>query len=99
MKFLLENEGLTENLRKTFLVFLISHQRPISELLAPNRKDISEIYVSEFMQMAQVDIPLEQLGYSNPSLNVLKKLIGIVKNRFLLNQDFIKIINRRNSIK
>jgi hypothetical protein len=38
-------------------------------------------------------------SYSNPSLNVLEKLIGIVKNRFLLNQDFIKIINRRISIK
>ena len=38
VKFLLENEGLTDNLRKTFLIFLISHQRPMSELLAPNRK-------------------------------------------------------------
>jgi predicted nucleotidyltransferase component of viral defense system len=52
VKFLLENEGLTDNLRKTFLIFLISHQRPMSELLAPNRKDISEIYETEFKQMA-----------------------------------------------
>lgn len=44
VKFLLENEGFTENLRKTFLVFLISHQRPMAELLAPHRKDIREIY-------------------------------------------------------
>lgn len=68
VKLLLENEGLTENLRKTFLVFLISHQRPMAELLAPNRKDISEIYVSEFMQMAQVDIPLEQLEEAREKL-------------------------------
>ncbi|MFC5683263.1 nucleotidyl transferase AbiEii/AbiGii toxin family protein [Flavobacterium sp. MAHUQ-51] len=68
VKFLLENEGLTENLRKTFLVFLISHQRPMAELLAPNRKDISEIYVSEFMQMAQVDVPLEQLEEARENL-------------------------------
>ncbi|MFV8327315.1 nucleotidyl transferase AbiEii/AbiGii toxin family protein [Flavobacterium sp. ZS1P14] len=68
VKFLLENEGLTENLRKTFLVFLISHQRPMSELLAPNRKDISEIYKTEFMQMAQVDIPLEQLEEARENL-------------------------------
>jgi len=61
VKFLLENEGLTDNLRKTFLIFLISHQRPMSELLAPNRKDISKIYETEFKQMAEVDIPLEQL--------------------------------------
>ena len=68
VKFLLENEGLTENLRKTFLIFLVSHQRPMSELLAPNRKDISEIYVSEFMQMAQVDVPLEQLEEARENL-------------------------------
>ena len=33
----------------------------MSELLAPNRKDISKIYETEFKQMAEVDIPLEQL--------------------------------------
>ncbi|MDR7208697.1 nucleotidyl transferase AbiEii/AbiGii toxin family protein [Flavobacterium piscis] len=61
VKFLLENEGLTDDLRKTFLIFLISHQRPMSELLNPHRKNISEIYETEFKQMAEVDVPLEQL--------------------------------------
>lgn len=68
VKFLLENEGLTDNLRKTFLIFLISHQRPMAELLAPNRKDISEIYVTEFMQMAQVDVPLVELEQAREDL-------------------------------
>lgn len=68
VKFLLENEGLTEKLRKTFLVFLISHQRPIAELLAPNRKDISGIYISEFMQMSQINVPLEQLEEARENL-------------------------------
>ena len=40
----------------------------MAELLAPNRKDISEIYVSEFMQMAQVDVPLEQLEEAREKL-------------------------------
>lgn len=61
VKFLLENEGFPEDLRKTFIVFLISHQRPMAELLAPHRKDIREIYVSEFTDMVEVDIPLEEL--------------------------------------
>jgi len=68
VKFLLENEGLTDDLRKTFLIFLISHQRPMSELLAPNRKDISEIYETEFKQMAEVDVPLEQLEEARENL-------------------------------
>ena len=68
VKFLLENEGLTNDLRKTFLIFLISHQRPMAELLAPNRKDISEIYETEFKQMAEVDVPLEQLEEARENL-------------------------------
>jgi predicted nucleotidyltransferase component of viral defense system len=46
VKFLLENEGITDDLRKTFLIFLISHQRPIAELLDPHRKNIKEIFAS-----------------------------------------------------
>ena len=68
VKFLLENEGLTDDLRKTFLIFLISHQRPMSELLNPHRKDISEIYETEFKQMAEVDVPLEQLEEAREQL-------------------------------
>ncbi|PAM94098.1 hypothetical protein B4N84_13535 [Flavobacterium sp. IR1] len=68
VKFLLENEGLTDDLRKTFLIFLISHQRPMSELLDPHRKDISEIYETEFRQMAEVDVPLDQLEEARENL-------------------------------
>ncbi len=55
------NEGLTKDLRKTFLVFLISHHRPMAELLKPNRKDISGIYENEFLQMAEIDVSLAEL--------------------------------------
>ncbi|HEY5749791.1 MAG TPA: nucleotidyl transferase AbiEii/AbiGii toxin family protein [Chryseolinea sp.] len=68
VKFLLENEGLTEDLRKTFLVFLISHQRPMSELLDPHPKDIRGIYSTEFIQMAQVDVAVEELEATREEL-------------------------------
>jgi predicted nucleotidyltransferase component of viral defense system len=66
---LYQNGGLTNDLRKTFLIFLVSHFRPMSELLNPNRKDIAEIYESEFVQMADVDISLDEL------LEIREKLI------------------------
>lgn len=69
VKLLYENEGLTDALRKTFLVFLISHFRPMSELLNPNRKDISKIYESEFVQMAEIEVSLDEL------LDVRERLI------------------------
>jgi len=74
VKFLLENEGFTENFRKTFLVYLISHQRPMSELLQPNRKDIRSIYESEFVRMSQVEVSLAELE------EVRETIIGLVLN-------------------
>jgi predicted nucleotidyltransferase component of viral defense system len=85
VKFLLENESLTDNLRKTFLIFLISHQRPMSELLAPNRKDISGIYETEFKQMAEVDVPLEQLEEARENLiHQINSQITDNEKKFLL---------------
>ncbi|MBB6325360.1 putative nucleotidyltransferase component of viral defense system [Algoriphagus iocasae] len=85
VKFLLENEGFTENLRKTFLVFLISHQRPMAELLAPHRKDIREIYESDFAQMAEVDISVEVLERTREQLvTVINKEMTPDERAFLL---------------
>ena len=61
VKLLFENEGFSEDLRKAFIIFLISHQRPISELLRPNLKELRSVYENEFYQMTQIDISLEEL--------------------------------------
>lgn len=61
IKWLLENEGLTDEIRKAFLVYLSSHNRPIAELLRPQYKDISAIYAGEFANMAETDVSLEEL--------------------------------------
>ena len=61
VKLLFENEGFTEDLRKAFIIFLISHQRPMSELLRPNLKELRSVYENEFYQMTQIDINLEEL--------------------------------------
>jgi hypothetical protein len=34
---LLANEGIDETLRKAFIVYLLSHNRPMAELIAPQR--------------------------------------------------------------
>lgn len=61
VKFLFENEGFTDDFRKTFLVYLISHQRPMSELLNPHRKDIKDVYENEFVRMSQLEVSVEEL--------------------------------------
>lgn len=58
---LLKNEGISEKLKNTFLVYLISHNRPMAELLDPRPQDISALYESEFKGMTYEDVSLEEL--------------------------------------
>lgn len=61
VKLLFENEGFTDDFRKTFLVYLISHQRPMAELLQPNFKDLGSVFQNEFAQMTTQEITLDEL--------------------------------------
>ena len=61
VKLLLENEGLTPELVNTFIVYLISHNRTMGELLRPVRKDIAGLYEGEFLQMAQDEVRIAAL--------------------------------------
>ena len=58
---LLANEGIDENLRRAFIVYLLSHDRPMHEVVAPHRKDISQAYEREFDGMADPPVALEEL--------------------------------------
>ncbi|MDG6778272.1 nucleotidyl transferase AbiEii/AbiGii toxin family protein [Thiomicrorhabdus sp. zzn3] len=61
VKALLENEGISEKLKDTFLVYLMSHGRPMHELLNPNFKDITDIYANEFENMTRERVELAEL--------------------------------------
>jgi len=70
IQLLLANEGLTDKLKKAFLVYLISHPRPMDELLAPNLKDLSRIYADEFAGMPLVKTSLAELEQARTDLPV-----------------------------
>jgi len=61
IKGLFENEGIDRELFKTFLVYLISHGRPIAELLSPTRKDIAGMFEREFREMTEAPVTLDDL--------------------------------------
>ena len=42
---LLRNEGISDDLRRAFIVYLISHHRTMAELLAPTRKPLDVEFV------------------------------------------------------
>jgi predicted nucleotidyltransferase component of viral defense system len=61
VRWLLDHEGITPRVKDAFLVYLLSHGRPIAELLAPIRRDIVALYEGEFSGMTLDPVPLELL--------------------------------------
>ncbi len=91
VKLLFENEGLTPDLVKTFVVYLISHNRTMGELLRPTRKEIAGLYHGEFLNMAQDEVGLEEL------LEVRERLVEEI-NKALTNDQkrFLVSFKARN---
>ena len=58
---LLANEGASDDLRQAFLVYVLSGNRPIAELLAPTRKDITAEFERGFVGMTDTPVALEDL--------------------------------------
>ena len=58
---LLANEGISDELRRAFIVYLLSHDRPMAEIIDINLKDISNEYNRGFVGMTDHDVSLEAL--------------------------------------
>lgn len=58
---LLQAEGITDEIRRAFVIYLASHDRPISELLNPNRQNIAQVFADQFEGMALEPVPLAAL--------------------------------------
>ncbi len=58
---LLNKDTFTDDLRKAVIVYIISHPRPIAELLKPGIKDIKQIYEGEFANMSEEEASLDEL--------------------------------------
>lgn len=58
---LLAHEGISDELRCAFLVYLISHHRPVAEVLAPTRKPLADEFARGFIGMTQEPIALTDL--------------------------------------
>ncbi len=56
VQLLLQDNGFTNDLRKALIVYLISHPRPIAELLQPAIKDITHVFQSEFENMTEEEV-------------------------------------------
>lgn len=65
---LLADEGITDELRLAFLVYLVSNGRPLAQILAPRRKDIRSEVARSFAGMTADPVPATDLHAAREAL-------------------------------
>jgi predicted nucleotidyltransferase component of viral defense system len=71
---LLANEGINDLLRRAFIVYLLSHNRPMSEVLAPRLKDITDEFKRGFDGMTDRPVAIDELLSAREAL--IKNIVG-----------------------
>lgn len=80
IKYLLETEGFSEEIRRGFVYCLLGSERPIFELLSPHRLDQREALTNQFDGMT--DIPFSYEDYESTREDLIR-----VVNESLTNED------------
>jgi predicted nucleotidyltransferase component of viral defense system len=65
---LFKNEGLPEKVRKAFIVYLVSHSRPMIEILNPQWSDLRPVFEREFQGMVVEPVTAEELKIAGEQL-------------------------------
>ncbi|SDG87871.1 Nucleotidyl transferase AbiEii toxin, Type IV TA system [Bradyrhizobium sp. Rc2d] len=71
---LLANEGITDELRKAFIVYLLSRDRPMFEVLGSPQKDISDEFLHGFQGMTKKPVSKDELIAARKTL--VEEIVG-----------------------
>lgn len=82
---LFAHEGITPGIRRAFVVYLASHNRPVHEVLFPSQRDIAQEYERTFKGMTAETVELaELLAVRERMLGELQRSLDANERRFLL---------------
>lgn len=85
VKLLLENEGVGDELLQVFIVYMISGNRPISEMLAPQLQPLEAVFEKQFRGMALHDVRVEELEETRSRLvKLIQDRLSGSQRKFLL---------------
>ena len=78
VKLLYENEGVTDELFRPFMVYVASSSRPIHEWLAPSAEFDDALYDEEFMGMTRETVTRDSLIVTRARLHadIRERLVG-----------------------
>ncbi len=68
VRMLLTEEGISRDIFAGFITYVLSHPRPINEVMAPNWQPIGEKFQAEFDGMTFEQIELEELTSVRPAI-------------------------------
>lgn len=82
---LFAHEGITPGIRRAFVVYLASHNRPVHEVLFPSQRDIAQEYERTFKGMTAETVELaELLAVRERMMGELQRSLDANERRFLL---------------
>ncbi len=85
IKLLMKNEGIDVNIVRAFIFYLISHDRPIVEVLNPTLLNIEQVFDNEFRGMISEEITLEELiAVRSNLIDEIKNMLSEEQKHFLL---------------
>ncbi len=85
VKALLEDDGIDANLVDVFVVYLISGNRPIAEMLVPNFVPLEDTYTNHFAGMAFKTVSLQELEETRVTMvRLIHDKLSEAHKRFLL---------------
>ena len=76
---LLANEGITDELREAFIIYLLGHNRGFHEVLNPTRLDMAHEFEHGFTGMTDTPVTLEELYRAREAL--IAGLVGEMPDR------------------
>ena len=76
---LLANEGITDDIRAAFIVYLLSHGRPMAEVLLARPKDITLDFHNTFVGMTSEPVALADLIAART--NLVAEIVGKMPDR------------------
>lgn len=82
---LFQHEGITRDIRRAFVVYLASHNRPVHEVLFPKLRDIRHDHRHNFQGMTAEPVPLDALLAARERMvNELQQQLDDDERRFLI---------------
>lgn len=89
IKMLLDTQGIDRAIFNGFIAYLLSHNRPLSEVLSPRWKDIAELFQNEFRGMTFEVTSLDEL------VTVPERMLKVLKEHFIQRDfDFLMSFKR-----